>query len=100
VRPEFLADPVNKQLDAPASGADVYVEVFAIREQLADFTENAPPRPFMELLRADKLQLLIAPRAGHRVHVHKGSVIAIPREETGWLRVRVFAGIHLSEGCL
>jgi hypothetical protein len=70
VGPELLADSVDEQFDPPASSADIDIEVLAIREQLTDLAEKAPTRSFVEFLGAYVLQLLVAPRTGHRIHVH------------------------------
>lgn len=68
VRPELLADAVDKQFDAAASLAYIDVEVFAVGEQFADLAEHSPSCSLVKAFRSDILELGIAARAGHGVH--------------------------------
>lgn len=69
MRPERLPDSVDEKLHAAAARADVHVEMLAIGEQFAEFSQDSPTPSLVELLRADELEGLFASRAAHRVLV-------------------------------
>lgn len=72
VRPELFADTVDEELDAPALGTDVDVEVFPLHEQLAELTEDAPIRALVETLATDIVQRSLAPGTGDRIRDRRG----------------------------
>jgi hypothetical protein len=71
MRPELLSDPVQKQLDTPATRANIDVILFAAREQVGDFPKEEvrarPTATCVELGGAAIRKANAATRASHRV---------------------------------
>src|SRR3989304_2879119 len=65
--PKLFSDPIDKQLDAAAALADVYVEPLLVHEQFADLAQETPPRPFVKRFGADVRQIRLTPRTLHGI---------------------------------
>ena len=68
MRPKLLPNPVDKQLHPPTPFANVNVEPLLVDEQLADLTDETPPRPFVKRLGADVRQFAVTTRSINWIH--------------------------------
>jgi len=61
-----FANTVHEEFNTTASRARVNVEPVAADEQLSESSQDAPIRSFVEILRSEVLELLIAAKACQR----------------------------------
>jgi hypothetical protein len=80
MRPEFFADPVDKELYPSAPRTAVNIKPFLVDEQLAEFAEYSPTRAFVEGLSPHIIERPVTAGTGHRISflnvAHRRALVA------------------------